>query len=123
MSTLDLIEAERLRTADFLEGLDAAALATQSLCGKWTVQQVGAHLLMPLLTPLPKFALAMVRAGGSFDRANDRLSRQLAERGVAEIAAGLRSRARSGFHAPGFPLEASLTDLLVHGRTCAGHSV
>jgi uncharacterized protein (TIGR03083 family) len=115
-STQDQITAERHRAADLLESLNDMQLVTQSLCGAWTVRDVFGHQLMTLITPLPKFALAMVRARGSFGRANDVLSRQVAERPVAEIARGLHTRASSSFHAPGFPLESALLDLLVHGQ-------
>ena len=40
----DLIRTERLVFADYLETLSPDELATPSLCGAWTVQEVGAHL-------------------------------------------------------------------------------
>jgi uncharacterized protein (TIGR03083 family) len=115
-STQEQITAERNRSADLLETLDESQLATSSLCGQWTVRDVFAHELMPLITPVGKFGIAMIKSRGSFDKANDALSRQVARRPVADIASGLRQRAKSSFHAPGFPLEASLLDLLVHGQ-------
>jgi uncharacterized protein (TIGR03083 family) len=116
MSTQDQITAERRRAADLLESLDPQQLATPSLCGGWRVQDVFGHQLMTLITPLPKFAWAMVKAGGNFDRANDRLSREVGTRPAVEIADGLRKRASSSFHAPGFPLESALLDALIHGQ-------
>jgi uncharacterized protein (TIGR03083 family) len=116
MLTLDEITAERLRAADLLDSLSPDQLQTQSLCGAWTVRQVFGHQLMTLVTPLPRFALAMIGARGDFDRANDRLSRRVAERPVAALSAGLRAKAGSAFHAPGFPLESALADLLIHGQ-------
>jgi uncharacterized protein (TIGR03083 family) len=115
-TTQEQITAERHRSADLLETLDDTQLSTDSLCGEWTVRDVFAHELMPLITPVGKFGLAMIKSRGSFDKANDTLSRQVAKRPVADIATGLRQRAKSSFHAPGFPLEASLLDLLVHGQ-------
>jgi uncharacterized protein (TIGR03083 family) len=116
MSTQDQITAERHRAADLLEILDDDQLRTASLCGGWTVRDVFAHELMPLITPLGKFMIGMVKARGSFDKANDQLSRRVAERPVKALASGLRQRATSSFHAPGFPLEAALLDLLIHGQ-------
>jgi uncharacterized protein (TIGR03083 family) len=116
MSTQDQITSERLRAADLLEVLDDDQLCAASLCSGWTVRDVFGHELMPLITPVGKFMIGMVKARGSFDKANDRLSRQVAERPVTALASGLRQRASSSFHAPGFPLEAALLDLLIHGQ-------
>ena len=116
MSTQDQITAERHRAADLLETLDDEQLRTASLCGGWTVRDVFGHELMPLITPVGKFMIGMIKARGSFDRANDQLSRRVAERPVKALTSGLRQRATSSFHAPGFPLEAALLDLLIHGQ-------
>jgi uncharacterized protein (TIGR03083 family) len=116
MSTLEMIANERRLLADLLDTLTAEQLATRSLCGDWTVQQVAGHLLMPIETPLPRFLLAAVRARGNFDVANDRMSRSFARRPVAQIAAGLRAKADSRFHPPTFGHEAPLSELLLHGQ-------
>jgi uncharacterized protein (TIGR03083 family) len=116
MSTQEQITAERHRAADLLETLDEAQLNSPSLCTGWTVRDVFGHELMPLITPVGKIIVGMVKAMGNFDKVNDQFSRKVAQRPVGEIATGLRQRARSSFHAPGFPLEASLLDLLVHGQ-------
>ncbi len=115
-TTQEQITAERHRSADLLETLDEAQLSTESLCGGWTVRDVFGHELMPLVTPIAKIVVGMIKARGSFEKANDTLSRQVAQRPVADIATGLRQRARSSFHAPGFPLESALVDLIVHGQ-------
>jgi uncharacterized protein (TIGR03083 family) len=116
MSTQDQITSERRRAADLLDALEPGQLSTPSLCGGWSVQDVFGHQLMTLITPLPKFAWAMLKARGDFDRANDQLSRAVGRRPASEIAAELRARASSSFHAPGFPLESALLDALIHGQ-------
>lgn len=116
MSTLEMISGERRALADLLDTLTPEELAAPSLCGEWTVQQVAGHLLMPLMTPLPRFALALLKARGNFDRANDQASRAFARRPAAEIAAGLRAKADSRFHPPTFGHEAPLAELLLHGQ-------
>lgn len=115
-STLEMISSERRALADLLDTLTPQQLATPSLCGDWTVQQVAGHLLMPLMLPLPRFVLALVKAGGNFDKANDNASRAFARRPAADIAAGLRAKADSRFHPPTFGHEAPLSELLLHGQ-------
>ena len=44
---MDLIAAERLALADVLDGLGADQWQAQSLCARWTVAHVVAHLTMP----------------------------------------------------------------------------
>lgn len=115
-STLEMISSERRVLADLLDTLTPEQLETPSLCGDWTVQQVAAHLLMPLAVPLPRFAIAAVLARGNFDVANDRVTRSFARRPIGEIAAGLRAKADHRFHPPGFGHEAPLAELLLHGQ-------
>jgi uncharacterized protein (TIGR03083 family) len=109
-----MIADERRRVARFVEGLTPQQLAVPSLCDSWTVREVAAHLLMPLVTPLPKFALVMALSGFRFDRANRRLTAAVAHLPVDEIVAGLRDRADHPFKPPGMTHAAPLTDLLVH---------
>ncbi|HET9656172.1 MAG TPA: maleylpyruvate isomerase family mycothiol-dependent enzyme [Kineosporiaceae bacterium] len=114
MDLLPWIADERRSVARLIEGLSPQQLATASLCEGWTVQDVAAHLLVPLVTPMPRFALAMVRSGFDFDRANRRMTAVVARRPVEEIVAGLRSHAEHPFAPPGMSHAAPLTDLLVH---------
>lgn len=115
MDTFAEIADERRRLADLLAGLTTEQLAAQSLCDQWSVHDVAAHLVVPLEVSTPKFALAMLAAGGSFDRANMRLTREQARRPIGEIIEVLRQKAESQFTPPGAGPEAPLTDLLVHG--------
>jgi uncharacterized protein (TIGR03083 family) len=111
---LPWIAAERRGTADLIDSLTPQQLAQRSLCEAWTVHDVGAHLLMPLVTPIPKFAAVMAMSGFSFDRANLRLTTGVARRTSGQIALGLRERAETPFKPPGLGFEAPLNDLLVH---------
>jgi uncharacterized protein (TIGR03083 family) len=116
MSLFDEIAAERLMMADLLAGLSGEQLRTPSLCGQWTVQDVGAHLVMQLVTPLPRVMLAMIRAGGNFNRANVALTARIASQPAAEIAALLRQRASSRFTPPRHDASAPLSEMLIHGQ-------
>lgn len=109
-----MIADERRRVARLVEGLSPQQLAAASLCEGWTVRDVAAHLLMPLVTPMPKVVLAMALSGFEFDRANRRLTAAVVQRSVDEIIAGLREKADHPFKPPGMSHAAPLTDLLVH---------
>ena len=110
------IAAARRELADYLDTLDDDAWKTQSLCGKWTVRDVAGHLSMPLSTPLPKVIASIVTSGGSFDKANDKLSRARAGKlSPKELAASLRDNAEHRFKPPFLGPEAPLTELTVHG--------
>ena len=116
MSVWQDIAAERVVFADLVDGLDAEQLATASLCGEWTVHEVAAHVLMPLVTSNADIARAMVRAKGRFHRANAALARRTARRPASEIADLLRTRSGSHFRPPLHPPATPLTDLLIHGQ-------
>jgi uncharacterized protein (TIGR03083 family) len=79
------------------------------------VHDVLAHLLMPLEVGVPRFLVAMLLAGGNYDRANERLTARLARREFGEMVEVLRRRAHVRFTPPGSGPEARLTDVLVHG--------
>lgn len=119
MSLIDLIADERLRVADFAETLSPEDLETQSLCAEWSVRDVLAHLLMPMVTSTPTFVLAMAKRRFDFDRVNVDLTARVASRTPAELIAGLREKPRHPFKPPGFGHEAPLTDLLIHTQDMA----
>jgi uncharacterized protein (TIGR03083 family) len=116
MPILDEIARERGVLADLLDSLTPEQLATPSLCGDWTVQQVAGHLLMPLVSSPMSFGFGIIKARGSFDRANDRLSRAFAERPIGVISAGLRQEAGNKFHPPIFGLASPMAELVLHGQ-------
>jgi len=115
VDTFAEIADERRGLADLLSGLTAEQRATASLCGAWSVQDVVGHLVVPLEVSTPRFVLAILACRGSFDRANDRLARQHAQRPFDELIELLRRKADKRFTPPGAGPEAPLTDLLVHG--------
>jgi len=116
MQVIEMIADERRGLADVLVALTPEQLGTPSLCGAWSVHDVAAHLLMPLVTGLPTLMLAMVTSAGNFDKANRVLTARIADRSIQDIAQGLRDQAENPFSPPGMGIEAALTDLLVHGQ-------
>ena len=114
MSHWDLIATERLAVADLLEGLTDEQLATQSLCGKWTVKDIAAHLLVGPTSSFKDLAVAMLKSRGSFDATNERLVEQRRSLTQDELVALLRENADSHFSPPMLDWHAPLTDVLVH---------
>jgi uncharacterized protein (TIGR03083 family) len=114
MDIRELIAAERLRAADLVESLTPEQLSTPSLCGEWTVKDVAGHLLMPLITPMRAVIAQTARSRFDFNKASVVLSKQVARRPAAEIAAGLREHAHHPFTPPGSGYEAPLNDTIVH---------
>jgi uncharacterized protein (TIGR03083 family) len=110
------IADERRLTADLLATLTDEQWATPSLCEGWTVHDVAAHLLMPLVTSTWAFAAAMLRHRMNFDRANADLTSTVAKRSNRDIVDGLRQHAEDRFTPPGLGPSAPLTDLLIHGE-------
>jgi uncharacterized protein (TIGR03083 family) len=114
------IAEQRVALAATLESLTPDQWATPSLCGVWTVRHVAAHLAAPLrqsLVPtIASFTVGMLKAGGSFERANVAYVDSEARRPTTEVVADLRTHADSRFHPPGFGSEAPLTEILVHGQ-------
>jgi uncharacterized protein (TIGR03083 family) len=110
------IATERRRIADLLESLDPAQLATPSLCGRWSVQQVAGHLLAAIEFRPGASARAMVRGRFRLHRANALLAQEVARRPAAELADGLRRNADNPFRPPIVGYPGQLTDLQVHGQ-------
>lgn len=108
------VAKNRLRFADLIDSLDEADLRTGSLCAGWTVRDVAGHLAIASDPSMPALVVAVLRAGGSYDRAMDRLSRESAARPVAELTATIRANAESRFAPPMVGPRGPLTDVLVH---------
>ena len=110
----DLIAAERRRTADFVASLDEAQGATPSLCSRWTVREVAAHLVMPFRLSRPQLLLRMARYGGNFHRLSEDFAREAGREPLDSLADDLRANAASRFTPPTLGPEAPLTDVVVH---------
>jgi uncharacterized protein (TIGR03083 family) len=112
----DAIAAQRRALADRLDGLSAEQWSTQSLCAAWTVQDMAAHLIVPHEISIPRFALMLAEARGSFRRANVAMTARVASRPAPQLVADLRRLAGSRAKPPGFGSEAPLTEILVHSQ-------
>jgi uncharacterized protein (TIGR03083 family) len=115
-----VIEQERLRLADPLEGLSDEQWNRPSLCDGWRIKDVAAHVAM---TPQPPNLWTIVvegtRARGRLDRATRDIAVRHADRPGADLVAELREHAASRR----LPLPTNLRnisfDILVHGQDIA----
>lgn len=107
--------AERAALADDLAGLDEAQWAQRSLCGRWTVEDVVAHLTAAASIGALRWFASVLGARFNFDRHNDR---RLAEHRGASPAETLRRFQQiitSTTSAPG-PTAAWLGEVVVHAQ-------
>lgn len=113
------VAAERRRLADRLAELDEDQWATPSLCEGWTVREVAAHLVVPFEVSFPAMGRRVLRARGSYPRAMDAATRELAARPTGDLVAALRANAEDRFAPPGLGPIAPLADVVVHGLDVA----
>ena len=116
MDLLPMIADERRRIADLVDSLSPAQLATPSLCGSWTVQQVAGHLVAAVAAPRRLLLPVIVRSGFNIHRANARLAEVMADRPAGRLADDLRANAENPFRPPVVGYPGQLTDLQVHGQ-------
>src|SRR4051812_7411282 len=101
MDTFALIATERRSLADALDGLGPDDWTQPSLCGSWTTHQVAAHLNAPFAVGKGTFVIEIVKARGSFDKANEKVAIDLAAKlDPGACIAGLRTNADSRFTPP-----------------------
>ena len=113
---IDLIADERRALADLAEGLDDAQLDAPSPCEAWTVRDIVAHLTLPLTSSVRGSLPLIVRSRGSVPRFTVlATAEQVANYSMPQLVALLRDRARHEWRPPLLPLQAPLTELLVHG--------
>jgi uncharacterized protein (TIGR03083 family) len=107
-----LLLDERADIQAFLVGLDAEAWSLESLCGGWTVLEVGAHLASFLGVTTRGLFLRGLRFGTSTRGANARSTAAWKAKGTSAITAGLGNPRRLGLGnvAPGW----ALTEAVVH---------
>ncbi|GAA3336872.1 maleylpyruvate isomerase family mycothiol-dependent enzyme [Amorphoplanes nipponensis] len=109
----------RLMIADFLDTLDDEQWRARTLCAGWTVHDLAAHLVQPMLVGFGRFFLAALRHRGDTDRTVDHLTRRLARRPRRELTALLRQHAGDRVNPPRIGPLGPFTDTCVHLRDIA----
>lgn len=110
-----MAHTERAALADDLAGLDGSGWARQSLCGRWTVEEVVAHLTAAASTGRLAWLASVVRVRFDFDKHNER---QLARHRGATPAETLEQfkAIRTSTTAPTGHTAAWLGEVVVHAQ-------
>jgi uncharacterized protein (TIGR03083 family) len=85
-----------------------------SLCERWQVRHVLAHVTMPARLTPAQFGAEMAAAGGDFGVLSDTVAARDAALPRAELLAALRSPALHGWQPPGGGAAGALTHAVVH---------
>jgi uncharacterized protein (TIGR03083 family) len=110
------VVAERREQAELLAGLSDAQWDAPSLCAGWRTREVIAHTTMQYRMSLPRFALAMLKARGNFNRAADRMARaDAATLSQDDLVAALRDNAEHPWTPPGGGPVGALSHDVIHG--------
>lgn len=117
----ELVEDQRRRLADHLDGLSDADWQRPSLCEGWTVHDVVAHVaLVPHAPSLGRMLPMLVRARGSFNRLNHDIACDYAGRHTpARLVAQLREDAASRTLPAVTSVQNLAMDIVVHGQDIA----
>lgn len=115
MDVWPVIHAERKALADDVRGLSGEQWATPSLCSKWTVRDVLAHMTATAKTAGPAFFPKLLASGFSLARMQDKDI--AAERGTspADTLARFEAVQTSVKHPPG-PVDTWLGEVIVHSE-------
>ncbi len=118
MAKVDLwptVHAERAALAADLAALNEQQWAAQSLCGRWTVRDVLAHMTATAKMSPPQFFAKMAASGFSLTKLQDKDI--ITERGssTAQTLARFKAQVNSSKHPPG-PGDTWLGEVIVHSE-------
>lgn len=112
----DWVQGERSDLAAILDDLSPEQWSAPSLCAGWRVQEVVAHLVMPVRVSTPRFVLEMVGALGRFNVMADRRARaDAATLGPDGLRAAFEQYRSSPWKPPGGGFEGALSHDVIHG--------
>lgn len=112
------IDAQRVRTADLLDGLSPEEWTLPSLCEGWTVREVAAHLTLQQMT-LGAALRTALRFPGSLNHLINASARDRAALPTERIVAEIRGMVGSRRHNVGVTPRETLIDIVVHGHDVA----
>jgi uncharacterized protein (TIGR03083 family) len=100
--------------ADLLASAPAETWDAPSLCEKWQVRHVVAHVTMPARLTPAQFGAEMAAAGGDFGVLSDVVAARDADLPVAEHLADLRSPVLAAWQPPGGGAAGALSHAVIH---------
>jgi uncharacterized protein (TIGR03083 family) len=112
----DLIAGQRADLANVLGSLPEDAWDAPTLCERWRVREVVAHMTMPFRYSTEEFMTELGESGGDFTALSDRLAaRDAAALSPAELTETIRTNVRHPWEPPGGGLSAALSHDVIHG--------
>ena len=109
------IHQEREALAADLKGVDEAAWATPSMCDRWTVRDVVAHMTATVkITPLAFFP-KLAASGFGLERMQEKDIARERGASTSDTLAGFEAQVGSSKHPPG-PTPTWLGEVIVHGE-------
>ncbi|MEV8504881.1 maleylpyruvate isomerase family mycothiol-dependent enzyme [Actinoplanes sp. NPDC051475] len=100
--------------ADLLAAAPAGTWDAPSLCEKWSVRHVIAHVTMPARLTAEQFGAEMAAAGGNFTVLSDTVAARDASLPVADLLGQLRSPGLHAWQPPGGGAAGALTHAVIH---------
>lgn len=114
MSAIALARAERIDLANLLAGLTPEQWDAPSLCTKWRVRDVVAHMIGYEDLSRTQFYSRVAKAGFNPNRANANRVAELADRTPEQLLAMVRAAQTPGVLTSGFGCRIALLDGIVH---------
>jgi uncharacterized protein (TIGR03083 family) len=109
-----MIAREFLALADVLEGAPADSWDTPSLCERWRVREVVAHMTMPARYTTEEFMAELQRCNFDFTRLSNEVATRDAERPTSQLVDDLRSEVLHHWTPPESGRIGALTHVLIH---------
>lgn len=100
--------------ADLLAAADAETWDAPSLCEKWQVRHVVAHVTMPARLTVEQFGAEMAAAGGDFAVLSDTVAARDGALPPAALLAALRSPVLHAWQPPGGGAAGALSHAVIH---------
>lgn len=100
--------------ADLLAAAPAQTWDAPSLCEKWLVRHVVAHVTMPVRLTPEQFGAEMAAAGGDFTKLSDTVAARDGSLPVTELLDQLRSPALHAWQPPGGGAQGALSHAVIH---------
>jgi len=112
---MPMVRAERQTLSEFLDTLTPEQWAAPTVCDRWNVQDLVAHLVAAGHVTAPHFFVGLVRHGFSFDRFVENDVRTFNTGTTSEVKARFDQTVNSTRKPPG-PAYVALGEVMVHGE-------